>query len=118
MSLQLIKADEPPKTLTAGFEGERRMNSFFVDYGAWKSEFGSGTLYVVLKRVTDAESAYFDITPKDSTISITTWTLSDAVLAQRGKIQAQFVYNLGLPIKKSRMFELIVQDSLPMTNYE
>lgn len=96
-------------TLLLGRVGENNVTRIEFDYTPWAEEFGDGTLSLLHERAGDTEPYPVIITTENN---VGTWLISNIDTAKFGIGKAQLIYIVDDQIKKSRVYNTTVAQSL------
>lgn len=99
-----------PDPFTIGRQRENEVTQVQFDVSEWVRTYGPGTLALSVQRRRDRVPYPVPIAIVDGAA---TWTISNTDTAQEGHIKAQLTYMVGTKIKKSKVYMLTVNGSLP-----
>ncbi len=100
------------KNIAIGLVGENLVDTVNFDFSDWVSEFGTGTISLVLKRATDTQPYPVTLTVSGTTA---TWNVTVTDTQDKGYGIGQLVYIVGEQVKKSTIFRFFVGESITGT---
>lgn len=102
-------SDASLKTIPIGRQGENEVNQITFDFKDWYELIGDGTLQLLLIRPTESTPYPITLIEEDTNA---VWNVSSTDTAIRGSGKAQLLYIINEKIKKSRVYNIEVFESL------
>lgn len=98
--------------VTIGFSGENEVSEVVFDYSSWATLYGDGNLTLIIIRPKDDEPYPVDLTAGNDDHTAV-WTVSETDTEYCGIGSAQLIYTVDDQVKKSAIFDLTINRSLP-----
>lgn len=102
-------SDASLKTIPIGRQGENEVNQITFDFKDWYELIGDGTLQLLLIRPTESTPYPITLIEEDTNA---VWNVSSTDTAIKGSGKAQLLYIINEKIKKSKVYNIEVFESL------
>ena len=100
-------------SLDIGYVGENNATEVAFDFTSWAEEYGSGSPVLRFKRNLDEEAYPVTLDVEEDNLAV--WTVSNTDLLYKGQAEGQLQFVVDDVVKKSRIFSVMVSDSLVPT---
>ena len=100
-------------SLDIGYVGENNATEVAFDFTSWAEEYGSGSPVLRFKRNLDEEAYPVTLDVEEENLAV--WTVSNTDLLYKGQAEGQLQFVVDDVVKKSRIFSVMVSDSLVPT---
>ena len=109
---QVVNANKPfgLGSLNVGYEGENNVTEVAFDFTEWVEQYGNGSPVLRVKRFRD--TAAYPVVLDIESGNIAVWTITNTDLQYHGIGQGQLQYVVGDTVKKSVVFDFMVEKSL------
>lgn len=97
-------------SLDIGYVGENNATEVAFDFTSWAEEYGSGSPVLRFKRNLDEEAYPVTLDVEEENLAV--WTVSNTDLFYKGQAEGQLQFVVDDVVKKSRIFSVMVSDSL------
>lgn len=105
----MIDVQTNQTTIVIGREGENKATTLEFDYSSWVSLYGEGNVILKLQRPNDSVPYPIECSTNEG---VAIWIIDSTALAQVGKGKLELDYYVGEIIKKSKIFKVIIHESL------
>lgn len=103
-------AERYQKPLVIGYMRENEIVQVEFEMGDWIEKYGSGTVSLSVQRQRDKNPYPVPLAVNSDGIAV--WTISNVDTAQLGRAKAQLTYSVGAKVKKTRIYDLSIRESL------